>query len=444
MSITEILQFVDSLVFTETDQHLDDLQKRIIEELFKGKTYKQIADLYNYDEGYIGDESRKLFKILSDKLGENINKSNFSWTIERVINSKIVSFGNHNINCYSDHPSSQNQSNNKEETQKSSYHDLILSPKINRCYGREKELEYLSNFILNQNTSLISVLGLSGIGKTTLVKRFVDLNLDQFQVIIWKSCKYPKSLKLVIDDLLQVCQEEPEKNMNDKIKQLFNILTIHKTLIIFDDVQNLFVSGEFAGEYQAEYQDYQNFFTLITKTSHQSNIILISQEKCTEMQSLDQELYPVQCLELSGLEDVEIFNNTGLKNETCWLNLIKLYAGNPFYLQSVAILIKNVFAGDVAEFLGENEFVITKDMQVNLHQLFQKISSIEKQIILGLSQFDQPVSRADLRNSLQLSYPDFINGLESLQKRYLVEKSKDEKILFSILPVFREYVRDCH
>ncbi|MFM7373403.1 MAG: ATP-binding protein, partial [Sphaerospermopsis kisseleviana] len=93
MTITEILQFVDNLIFTETDQHLDDLQKRIIEELFKGKTYKQIAELYNYDEGYIGDESRKLFKTLSDKLGENINKSNFAWTIERVVNSKIVSFG---------------------------------------------------------------------------------------------------------------------------------------------------------------------------------------------------------------------------------------------------------------------------------------------------------------------------------------------------------------
>ncbi|MFM6368759.1 MAG: ATP-binding protein, partial [Dolichospermum sp.] len=100
MNVTEILQFVDHLVFTQTDKHLDDLQKKIIEELFNGKTYRQIASIYDYDEGYIGDESRKLFKMLSDGLGQEVNKSNFCWTIERVTNcSKIVSFENNNINC---------------------------------------------------------------------------------------------------------------------------------------------------------------------------------------------------------------------------------------------------------------------------------------------------------------------------------------------------------
>ena len=114
MTVTEILQFVDSLVFSETEKHLDDLQKKIIEEVFKGKTYQQIADIYDYDEGYIGDECRKLFKILSEQLGENINKSNFCWTIERFTNSSIAkivnfenNFKNNNINWFP-HSSSSN------------------------------------------------------------------------------------------------------------------------------------------------------------------------------------------------------------------------------------------------------------------------------------------------------------------------------------------------
>jgi len=93
MTVTEILQFVDHLVFTKTNKHLDDLQKKIIKEVFQGKTYKEIADFYDYDEGYIGDESRKMFKILSEKLGEDINKNNFCWTIERAINNnKFLNF----------------------------------------------------------------------------------------------------------------------------------------------------------------------------------------------------------------------------------------------------------------------------------------------------------------------------------------------------------------
>jgi hypothetical protein len=44
-------------------------------------------------------------------------------------------------------------------------------------------------------------------------------------------------------------------------------------------VQNLFIPGEFAGQYQPEYQDYQNFFRAIADRDHQSHLILISQEK---------------------------------------------------------------------------------------------------------------------------------------------------------------------
>jgi hypothetical protein len=120
MTVTEILQFVDNLVFTKTDKHLDDLQKKIIEELFQGKTYRQIANIYDYDEGYIGDECRKLFKILSEQLGENINKSNFCWTIERVINShkvKIINFENNQINDCPNYPS-PNQSKNQDNSLK--------------------------------------------------------------------------------------------------------------------------------------------------------------------------------------------------------------------------------------------------------------------------------------------------------------------------------------
>jgi hypothetical protein len=158
MTVTEILQFVDNLVFTKTDKHLDDLQKTIIEELFQGKTYKQIANIYDYDEGYIGDESRNLFKILSEILDQDINKSNFCWTIERITNSKILNFEKNHINWCPNHQKSNHHQNNNREESNSSYHDLTLSPKITRFYGRKTELECLSNWILNQNTHLISVL----------------------------------------------------------------------------------------------------------------------------------------------------------------------------------------------------------------------------------------------------------------------------------------------
>ncbi len=447
MTVTEILQFVDNLVFTKTDKHLDDLQKKIIEELFQGKTYKQIANIYDYDEGYIGDESRNLFKILSEVLGEDVNKSNFCWTLERGTNcSKIVSFGNNNINCYSNYEKSNYQENNNTEKAKCFYHDLTLSPKITRFYGRKTELECLSNWILNQNTHLISVLGLSGIGKTTLVKRFVDLNLQQFEVIIWRSLKFPKSLNLLIDDLLNVCKQEAKETIDDKLNQLFNILRNKKCLIILDDLENIFINRQFAGQYKPEHQDYKTFLQMITEIEHQGCLIIISQEKCQEMISLDSELYPIHSLELSGLDNpaTEILKNQGLKNEETWLELINLYESHPKYLQYISILIKEVFQAEVSEFIKENSLILTEDFKSLFDSIWMRLSDIEKEILLKISQNNQPISRDEIKQSLSLSSIDIINGLQSLTRRFLLTKLETDEKLFNLSAIFREYLRIYH
>ncbi|ALB43063.1 MULTISPECIES: NB-ARC domain-containing protein [Nostocales] len=447
MTVTEILQFVDNLVFTKTDKHLDDLQKKIIEELFQGKTYRQIANIYDYDEGYIGDESRNLFKILSESLGQNVNKSNFCWTIERVTKSRIINFEKNNINwCSNNQTSNHYQQNNNIEQSKSSYHDLTLSPKITRFYGRKKDLDYLSNGILNQHTHLISVLGLSGIGKTTLVKRSVDLNLQQFEVIIWRSLKFPKSLDLLIDDLLNVCQQEAKATIDDKLKQLFNIFKNKKCLVVLDDLENIFVNCQFAGQYKPEYQDYKTFLQMITEIEHQSCLILISQEKCQEMISLDSELYPIHCLELSGLNNAatEILKNQGLKNEETWLNLINLYESHPKYLQYISILIKDVFQSEVAEFIKENSLILTEDFKSLFDLIWMRLSEVEKEILLKISQNDQPISRDEIKQLLSLSSMDIINGLQSLTRRFLVSKLENDQKLYTLSAVFKEYLRIYH
>jgi hypothetical protein len=112
------------------------------------------------------------------------------------------------------------------------------------------------------------------------------------------------------------------------------------------------------------------------------------------------------------------------------------------YLKDVAILIQDIFDGNVADFLAENSLVITGKMRSHFNQLFNRLSTIEQLIVLEFSKFEQPVCREDLRQNLDFSSIDFINGLQSLQQRYLVTKIKAEKILFKLSPVFKEYVRN--
>jgi hypothetical protein len=451
MNVNEVLQFVDRLVVEKTGKHLDDIQKAVVEGTLQRQTYDDIAQKCHVTKNHVGDVGAELWKLVSEALGEDIKKTNFRSTFERLdislsqSSQNICNVGNSQCNFGSQilYNSTQNNQEDSANTKsKSVYHDLTLAPQIINFYNRETELKTLSNWIFKQNTRLISILGLSGIGKTSIVKRFIDLNLDQFEVIIWRSLKYPKPLELLVKDLLNIIKPEDKQTIDDQVKQLLDILINKKCLIILDDVQNIFTSGQFAGQYQPEYQSYQNFFTLVTEVEHQSSLILISQEKCPEMQGWENELYPINCLELSGLYDLEILNNKGLKNDECWLRLINLYEGNSVYLKSIAILIQNIFDGDVAEFLAENELVITQEMRSHFNQLFHRLSPIEQQIVLKLSQFEQSVSREALRESLELSSTDLINGLQSLQQRYLVTKIKQDKIMFKLSSVFGKYVKN--
>jgi hypothetical protein len=446
MSVAEFLQLVDQLIFAETDEHLNDLQRNIIQGLLNSESYKKIASDYGYDEGYIGDTSRKLYRVLSKQLGKNVNKSNFCWTIERLANSsksnssqqQVLGLINNHINLCSNHPQ-DSPKNPEQNISTKPYHDLTLAPKITHFCDRTTQLETLSHWLTHQNTRLISILGVSGIGKTTLVKHFIDLNLQQFDVIVWQSLKLTHSLDNIITDILAAINTEPIKDKN-KLTQLFNLFRQQRCLLILDDVEELFVSGELAGQYKTESKDYKTFFTMMTETEHQSSLILISQEQCQEMISLDEELYPIKSLELQGLDNNDILKSYGLKDESSWLRLIELYEGNPVYLKNIASLIKKIFLGKVSEFLREDSLVLTEDIKFRFNELFTRLSPMEKQIILELSKTNQPMSREDLRQVLSLSSVDLINGLQSLNKRYVIKTTEEDKILFNLSPVFREYV----
>ncbi len=453
MTVTEILQWVDQLVFTQTGNHLNNLQKNVVQGIWQGRTYAEMAKEFGYDsENHIGNVSRELYKVLSEQLGEDLNKSNFRSTIERLQDSfnspnssQVVCIGiNSSFNVCPFIQKNDSSSNKDDEINlaEKSYHDLTLAPKITHFYDRTLELQTLSHWLTTQNPRLISVLGLSGIGKTTLVKQFVDLNLPQFDVIIWKSIKLSNSLDTIITEILTLINPDSIQ-VDNKLTQFFNLLRQQRCLIILDDVQDLFTSGQFAGQYKTEYKDYKNFFTKMTEIEHQSSLILIGQEQCQEMLCLDEELYPVKCLELEDVDNIEILKNLKLKDEESWPNLINLYEGNPVYLKDIASLIRNIFMGKVSEFLKEDCLLLTEDIKFRLNELFDRLSPIEQQIVVELSKFNQPVSREDLRQALSLSSTDFINGLQSLSKRYLLKTIEGEKISFNLSPVFREYVRTC-
>ena len=92
MNPQELAGYLDELIFSSTGKHIDSLQLAILKGVLNGQKYADIAKEYNCSTGHAKDEAYKLWQLLSDTLGEDINKSNFRATIERIIakNSQFV------------------------------------------------------------------------------------------------------------------------------------------------------------------------------------------------------------------------------------------------------------------------------------------------------------------------------------------------------------------
>lgn len=455
MSITEILQFADQLVFSHTGKHLDHVQKAVVKGVWEGQTYAEIGDECHRSETRVRDVGYKLWKTLSESLGEDVNKSNFCFTLERLkltsspilIQNNNHQSNNHNVNFCLPYQSPNNATSSEINHQSllRSYHNLKQSPKITKFYGRTTELSTLSQWLENPNTRLISILGITGIGKSTFVKHFINTHTLPVDAIIWKNLKFSPSLDSIFTEILTELDPDNQLiNTQGLLNQALELFTKKRCLIILDNLQDIFMPQQLAGHYQPEYQNYQTFFQMITEIEHQSCIMLISQEKCQEMISLDPELYPSHCLELFGLGEFYptdySLKKGEVKDEEAWLKLINLYEGNPRFLQYVTTLIKDVFDGDISEFIKEDCLILTEDIKSIFDSIWLRLSDVEKNMLLEWSKQNQPMSRDDIKQFLSVSSTDIINGLQSLNKRFLLTPLSGNQKLFSLSAVLRKYL----
>jgi signal recognition particle GTPase len=198
MSVTEILQLADRLILKQEGRNLDEIEELIIKGTWENKTYQEISEECDIGESRVRNIGSKLWNILSESLGTSINKDNFRSIFKRLKNiqlsQNICNTGdNFHFSQILYNSTKQYQKNDNNTQSKLSHHDLTLAPQIINFHNRETELQTLTHWILNQNTHLISMLGLSGIGKTTLVKRFIDLHQQKFDAIVWRSLKLSES-----------------------------------------------------------------------------------------------------------------------------------------------------------------------------------------------------------------------------------------------------------
>ncbi|MBE9183493.1 ATPase [Microcoleus sp. LEGE 07076] len=451
MDDRQVAKWADDIVFSETGKHLDHIQQSILRGTWQRQKYPEIAKNCNRSSPHIRKEASKLWKLLSQTLGEDINQSNFRPTVERWQFSIVSShFGDYaqvgKFKVCGNSPQSQQTPNSENSNQETSSKtklqlriDLGDAPEPTLFYNRTSELSTLENWILGR-TRLITILGLSGIGKTALTLQLIPQIQHEFDRIIWRSLRNSPPLASLQTDLIQFFSQQQET----ELPYLIDYLRSHRCLIILDDIQTIFSSGQLAGNYQPGYENYGAFFKQITESSHNSCLILLSWEKPREIAALEGENRPCKSLQLNGLgtEAQEIFREKGLAEPEKWLELIDLYRGNPLWLNIVATMIQDLFGGSVSEFLSYDTLFLG-DLESLLYQQCDRLSESEKQVIFWLASEAAPVEISKISANLELSPSSLLQAVQSLGRRLLIETVKQgEKTLFTLQPVLMEYVKN--
>jgi hypothetical protein len=454
MNLKEMLKFADDIVFAKTGQHLDDLQAAVLRGTLQRETYKEIAKDFDCSESRIREIGSELWQLLSEELGEDINKKNFRSAMERLQNSGVLNFaqdvvmsgsfnfcgeGRYPPNTPNSHPQNQETSNTKQP--ETPHQDLSEMPELGAFYDRTPELQTLTNWILQQHSHLIALTGISGIGKTSLAVQLVQQIKNQFDYIIWRTINVSHTLDEFQQELIQLfSQSEKLDSPTTKPKplSLIKYLQKHRCLIILDDVHNLFCSGELSGKYKPEYEEYRHFFKQIEKLSHQSCFLLIGWEQPREISQIESQNNPIRTLQINGLDIAaagEILRDYGL-TEIDYSILIHRYQGNPLWLKSVATLIQELGV-NVTDLLQNDIILLPEDVKDILRQQCDRLSDREKQILSILARETQPLKLAKLIDKQPNLNLELVNVLQSLQRRCLVEKIEDS---FWLSPLIKQYL----
>ena len=332
----------------------------------------------------------------------------------------------------------------QEQAQHPTRIDWGDAPDLVDVYGRERELSDLARWVLNDRCHLVAILGIGGIGKTTLAVKFAQVAAPQFDSVIWRSLRNAPPLP----DLLAECLQTLSSGAGAKpsIALLLEIFQQQRCLLILDNAETLFRRGRLSGDYRPGYEEYQALFKQVAQTRHQSCLLLTSREIPTELEPIEGAQETVRAMKIAGLTrgaSQSLLNEKELFGAAdAWDAFVYYYAGNPLALKIAAAIVRDLFGGDLGAFLKEAP-VTLHTLHLLLENQFEHLSDLERDVLFWLAIERDPVSLEVLRADLlgTISKNDLLPALLSLRRRSLIERG-DSGAVFHLQPVLLEFITD--
>jgi hypothetical protein len=181
----------------------------------------------------------------------------------------------------------------------------------------------------------------------------------------------------------------------------------------------------------------------IADESHQSCLILTGREKPNGLTRREGSNLPVRSLQLAGLSSEAaqlILQDKGLAAAPDRQQaLVQYFSGNPLAVKIAATVIQNLFSGDIQAFLEQG--AVFGDLWKLLNQQFERLSTLQKQIMYWLAIHRESITPADLKAKFlgPVNTAKLLETLETLHERSLIETDRRG---LTQQPVIMEYMTE--
>jgi tetratricopeptide (TPR) repeat protein len=319
-----IATWVSNLMLAHTGQRLSELQRTILENVWQGRKYPEIAAQYGCTEGHAKDVGSDLWKALSLCLGEKVTKIN----CRRVLELHW-------------------QGGRSEPA----------AAVIPGFMGREGAIAQL-NHLVAQGARAIVIQGEGGIGKTTLAQHYLRTHPCQthpfdivLELLMAKESQTITPVERVVEEWLQ--QDfgiEPGSDFGVSLARLKRQLHSHRVGILIDNLEPA-LDGQ--GRFIASHRHYVELLRILSDPTVQSLTVLTSRDRLCEA-SLSLSHYRLPGLSLTAWQ--QFFQQRGMAiNTTNLAAMHQAYGGNAKALGLLCGSIQEDYQADLDTYWNDHK-----------------------------------------------------------------------------------------
>ncbi len=337
-------------------------------------------------------------------------------------------------------------------------------PPVRNFAGRIPELETIKNQLLDPDTRAITitsvcVVGFAGIGKTTLTSQLVrqlQSENTQFAAVAWESLRSATGTAPcfdgIVDSLLSALSGREiaiattiQDDYLKKTARLIELLKKQPCLIVLDNVETVLQTGQAnrAGYFAASCPEYAWLFKQLAETEHQSKVIFTSRENLAQLPHRATKTISLDGLDIDAA--VAILQNFELSATQSELTaLAESYQGHPKALEMIAALIRDdsEFEGKVERFLRDRNWLLIRDIEHLIDEVFTRLSEPEQTCLLRISLFQTsecPLTFAGIAAQMpeSIEYDLKENVILALKRRQFLDYDRQRES-YQLHPLIQE------